>query len=74
MAPDLFCIRGSLGTTAAVIVVAISVDVSGVVAVRHTGVRRIIIPIAAAKAAGLRFNDATPFLGIANFFSENTLF
>jgi len=50
------------------IVVAIRVRPTGVVTVRHPQVRRIIVPIAAAEAAGQRFNDATPFLGIANFF------
>ena len=43
-------IKGSLCATPAVIVVAIRVRVSGVVAVGNTSVRRIIVPIAAAEA------------------------
>jgi hypothetical protein len=41
----------SLGAATAVIVVATRVRVSGVVAVRHTGVRGTIVPIAAAETA-----------------------
>ena len=44
--------KRSLNATKAVIVVAIRVGVGGVVAVRHAGVRAVIVPIAAAKTAG----------------------
>ncbi len=59
--------KGSLCATSTVIVVAIRVRVSGVVTVGYTGVRRIIVPIAAAKARAdtaqdSAFYDATPFL------------